>query len=163
MLSHYAHQATLMVAAAAALIGMVDHPAPRLLCLASILCNLGSAFVSTTFLGCFENTTAIRLDWYKGGLLFVFALSAPSGWLRWGIFTLLAALLAILWMSQPIAANVIGTMMVTVQCILFFIQSFSIREGFTNTFPITPEGCGEVRGGVKAHIKDVAKTGDEAV
>jgi hypothetical protein len=135
-----------MVAAAAALIGMVDHPAPRLLCLASILCNLGSAFVSTTFLGCFENTTAIRLDWYKGGLLFVFALSAPSGWLRWGFFTLLAALLAILWMSQPSFSSS-----------SHFLLS---REGFTNTFPITAEGCGEVRGGVKAHIKDVAKTGD---
>ncbi|KIM80495.1 hypothetical protein PILCRDRAFT_822594 [Piloderma croceum F 1598] len=156
-----------MVAAAAALIGIADHPAPRLLCLASILCNLGSAFVSTTFLGCFENTTAIRLDWYKGGLLFVFALSAPGGWLRWGIVTLLGALLVILWMSQPIAANVIGTIMVTVQCILFFIQSFSFRDGFANPLPITPEAYGEAREGASRskahHVEDAAKTGDGAV
>jgi hypothetical protein len=47
-----------------------------------------------------------------------------------------------LWMSQPITANILGTILVTVQFILFFNQSFSCQGGvqlFTNALPFTPE------------------------
>ena len=138
------YQAALMISAAAALINMAQHEAPRLLCLASILCNLGCAMASTTLLCCFENVNAARLAWYEGGGLFVLALSAPSGWLRWGIVTLLGALLAMLWTSQPMAANILGSILVTVQLSLFFNQSLSFRGGvqlFTNALPITPESA----------------------
>jgi hypothetical protein len=137
------YQAALLISAAAALIRFVDHPAPQLFCLASIICDLGCAMASTTLLCCFENVNAVRLAWYEGGGLFVLALSAPSGWLRWGIVTLLGALLSILWMSQPIAANIVGTILVAVQFILFFNQSFSFHGGvqlFTDTRPFTPDG-----------------------
>jgi hypothetical protein len=146
----HTHQAALMISAAATLIGMANHAAPRLLCLASILCNLGCAMASTTLLCCFENVNAARLAWYEGGGLFVLALSAPSGWLRWGIVTLLGALLARLWMSQPMAANILGSILVTVQLVLFFNQSLSFRGGvqlFTNALPLTPEAtksCGDL-------------------
>jgi len=54
--------ATLLVAAASALLGVADHPTPRLLCLASIICDLGSAIAATTFLSYFENDRRLRLD-----------------------------------------------------------------------------------------------------
>jgi hypothetical protein len=162
-----------MISAAATLIGMADHAAPRLLCLASILCNLGCAMASTTLLCCFENINAARLAWYEGGWLFILALSAPSGWLRWGIITLLGALLAMLWMSQPMVANILGSILVTVQLILFFTQSLSFRGGvqlFTNALPFTPDAttsCGDLlkaTSGFKAQdADDETKLGDGAV
>ena len=143
------HQATLMIAAAGALINTVDHPAPQLFCLASIICNLGSAMASTTLLCCFEHVDAVRIAWYNGGGLFVLALSAPSGWLRWGIVTLLGALLAILWMSQPVAANVVGCVLVTVQLMLFFHQQVFLRGGIqlvTGVRPLAPQAAERIPG-----------------
>jgi len=161
--------AALMISAAATLIGMANHAAPRLLCVASILCNLGCAMASTTLLCCFENVNAARLAWYEGGGLFVLALSAPGGWLRWGIVTLLGALLAMLWMSQPMAANILGSILVAVQLILFFNQSLSFRGGvqlFTNALPFTPDAtksCSELleaTSGLRAQDADVEAQSD---
>jgi len=166
--------AALMISAAATLIAMAHSTAPRLLCLASILCNLGCAMASTTLLCCFENVNAARLAWYEGGVLFVLALSAPSGWLRWGIVTLLGALLAMLWMSQPMAANILGSVLVTLQLILFFNQSLSFRGGvqlFTNALPFSPDGttsCLKATGIYSAKVEDAdadkeTQSGDEIV
>ena len=99
---------------------------------------------STTLLCCFGNVNAVRLAWYEGGGWFVLALSVPGGWLRWGIVTLLGALLAILFTNQPIPARILGTILVVVQFILFFIQSFSFQGGvqlFTSALPFTPEAA----------------------
>jgi hypothetical protein len=133
-----------MISAAAALISITDHPAPQLFCLASIVCDLGCAMASTTLLCCFGNVNAARLAWYEGGGWFVLALSAPGAWLRWGIVTLLGALLAILYMSQPVAAKIFGTTLVGVQFILFFYQLFSFQGGvqlFTSALPFTPKAA----------------------
>lgn len=143
------HQAALMIGAAGTLIHIVDYPAPQLFCLASIICNLGSAMASTTLLCCFENVNAARIAWYNSGGLFVLSLSAPSGWLRWGIVTLLGALLAILWMSQPIAANVVGCVLVAVQLFLFFHQQIFLRGGIrlvTRVWPLAPQAAERIPG-----------------
>ena|ERR1700691_1992926 len=145
-----------MITAATALLGIADHPAPRLLCLASIACDLGSAIGSTTLLPRFESVNALRLAWFEGGALFVLALSAPNAWLRWGIVTLDGALLSILWMSQPMPAKVLGSILVTVQFILFFSQSYSFRgvgQFFTVARPLTPE--------VTEHFDDAASYNDQ--
>jgi len=154
--------ATLMITAATALLGIADHPAPRLLCLASIACDLGSAIGSTTLLPRFESVNALRLAWFEGGALFVLALSAPNAWLRWGIVTLDGALLAILWMSQPMPAKIFGSILVTVQFFLFFSQSYSFRgtgQFFTIARPLTPEMT-QVFGDV-ASYSDQQVQGDE--
>jgi len=152
--------AALMISAAATLIHITDHTVPQLLCLASIICNLGCALASTTLLCCFGNVNSARLVWYQRGAWFILALSAPSGWLRWGIVTLLGALLAVLWMSQPIAADVLGTIFVTAQLILFFHHSFIFRdvELFTNGLPFTPGG---IVGDGRVGTEPVANTDDE--
>jgi hypothetical protein len=97
---------------------------------------------STTLLCCFEHVNAARIAWYEGGGLFVLALSAPSGWLRWGIVTLLGALLAILWMSQPIAVNILGSILVTVQLTLFFYQSIFFHGGVRSITGVSPRATG---------------------
>jgi hypothetical protein len=140
------HQAALIISAAAALIHIDNLAAPQILYLASILCNLGCAMATTTLLCCFSNINAVRLAWYKGGGWFVFALSAPSAWLRWGIATLLTALLAMLWTSQPMAFSILGSILATIQVTLFFNQSLFFRGGvrlFTDLLPFSPEVCDE--------------------
>jgi len=142
---------TLMTAAAAALLSLShidNHSIPRLLCLASIICNLGSAIATTTLLGCFESAQAMRLAWFKGRGLFVLTLSTPSGWLRWGIVTLSSALLVFLWVTQPIATKALGTILVAAQFILFFVLPLISQQFLfwgpvkliTKALPLSPEG-----------------------
>lgn len=145
------HESTLMTAAAAALLSLShidNHSIPRLLCLASIICNLGSAIATTTLLGCFESAQAMRLAWFKGRGLFVLTLSTPSGWLRWGIVTLSSALLVFLWVTQPIATKALGTILVAAQFILFFVLPLISQQFLfwgpvkliTKALPLSPEG-----------------------
>lgn len=139
----------MLVAGAGALLGIADHPTPQLLCLASIVCNLGSAIAATTLLCCFEDDRALRLAWFEGGAFFLLALSGPSSWLRWGMLTLLSALLAFIWLSQPMAAKVLGTLLVAIQCTLFFVLPFlgqafrfwGAVELFTDALPLWPESA----------------------
>ena len=101
-----------MITAAAALLGMTNSPARRLLCLASIACNLGSAMGTTALLCCVGDNRTMRLAWFDGGGLFVLALSAPHGWLRWGIMIFLGAVLAFVWASELMVAKILGTVLV---------------------------------------------------
>jgi len=153
---------TLMTTAAAALLNLLDidnNTMPRLLCLASIACNLGSAIATTTLLGCFESAHAMRLAWFKGRGFFVLTLSAPSGWLRWGIVTLLSALLVFLWASQPVATKALGTLLIAAQFVLFFVLPLISQQFLfwgpvkliTKALPLSPEGprvqvpCGDLQ------------------
>src|SRR5580698_2422293 len=98
-----------------------DYPLPTLLCLASLICDLGSAIACTTLLCSFESVRYMRLAWCQGGVVFVLALSAPGGWMRWGIGTLLGAVLAFIWVGQPTATKLLGTILISAQVILFFL------------------------------------------
>lgn len=140
-----------MITAAAGLptlLAMSNHSTPQLLCLASIVCNLGSAISTTTLLSCFESVHAVRLAWFEGGAWFVLALSAPSAWLRWGIVTLLAALLDFVWASQPITAKILGTLLIAIQFSLFFVLPFigqayrfwGAVQLFSIARPLNPDG-----------------------
>ena len=125
-------QATLMVTAAAALLGVATHPVPWQFCLASIACNLGSAIATTTLLCYFESDHALHVAWYEGGALFILALSGPGAWLHWGTVTLLVALLSFIWVNQPLTTKVIRTMLVAIQFVLFFL--LSLLGGQTPSF-----------------------------
>lgn len=70
----------------------------------------------------------MRLAWFEGGELFVMALSAPSAWLRWGIVTFMGALLTHLWMTQPLSANIVVSILVAFQFILLGYQSYAFRD-----------------------------------
>jgi len=121
-------QASLILTAATGLLASISDAVPRLLCLASIACNLGSTIGAATLLTRFQNVNAMRLAWFEGGALFVMALSAPGAWLRWGIITFLGALLSHLWKSQPLAINLVILILVTIHFILFIYQSYSFRD-----------------------------------
>jgi hypothetical protein len=124
-----------------------NYPIPTALCLASLICDLGSAIAGTTLICCFESVRYMRLAWFQGGWWFVLALSAPSGWMRWGIWTFLGALLAFIWASQPTAAKLLGTILISAQFILFFLlpligQTFRVwgaAQLFTLSMPFTPD------------------------
>ena len=70
----------------------------------------------------------MRLAWFEGGALFVMALSAPNGWLRWGVVTFLGAFLFHLWKIQPHPFNAVVFFFVAVQFILFVYQSHAFRD-----------------------------------
>jgi hypothetical protein len=137
----------LSTAASALLLVLNEHHLPQLLSLASITCNLGSAIASTTLLSSFESVRSLRLAWFEGRAWFVFALSAPSGWLRWGVVLFLSALLSFIWISQSIGAKVLGTVLVGTQVFLFFVlpligQTFRFWGAvqlFTSSLPLAPD------------------------
>jgi len=69
--------------------------------------------------------------------------------MRWGIVTLLGALLAILWMSQPVAASTMGCVLVTVQLFLFFHQQIFLRGGIqlvARVWPLAPQAAERIPG-----------------
>ena len=138
-----------MSAGAAALLSALaatKHTVPTLFCLVCLICNLGSAIAGTTLLCRFEHVRSVRLAWFQGGIWVVLALAAPSGWLRWGIITFLAALITFIWASQPLTAQVVGTILVSLQFLLFFVfplifQTFRVwgpTQLFTTSFSVVP-------------------------
>jgi hypothetical protein len=132
-------QAALVLAAATALSANARNDATRFLCFTSIACGLGSAVGSTTLLTRFQNVNAMRLAWFEGGALFVMALSAPSGWLRWGFVIFLGGFLTHLWTTQPQPANAVVLVLVAIQFILFVYQSHAFRDhsqGFNVARPL---------------------------
>jgi hypothetical protein len=137
-------------AATAALLSVLataNRPLPTLLCLVSLICNLGSAIAGTTLLCRFESVRSLRLAWFQGGVWAVLALSAPHGWLRWGITAFLAALFTFIWTTQPLATKVVGAMLISSLFLLFFIlpligETFRVwgpTQLFTSSFSVVPD------------------------
>ena len=147
-------KAGLISTAAAGLLafpGVLDYPIPRSFCLASIICGLGSAIASTTLLSCFPRDRSVRLAWFKGAKWFVMALSAPGGWLRWGIATLQMAFLTSVGMTQPLPVKIVLVALVASQLLVLLalpvpgwlyrsnIRASYRRRFFSRVMPFSPQ------------------------
>ncbi|KAJ7933420.1 hypothetical protein B0H13DRAFT_720347 [Mycena leptocephala] len=121
--------------------------APRLLSIISMGCSLGGAISSTILLAAFVGVNSIRLAWVHGGALFVLALSAPRGWLRWAIITLQSSLLAFVWNDRTRSAKIVITIILAIQATLYLFLPIGrltwSRDTyywniFTPAMPLTP-------------------------
>ncbi|KAF8149214.1 hypothetical protein K438DRAFT_1988982 [Mycena galopus ATCC 62051] len=123
--------ASLLTVAAAAFLTFMDDDkvnlVARLLSITSMGCSLGAAISSTILLGSFMNVNSIRLAWFHGGALFVFALSAVRGWVRWAIITLQASLLVFVWKDQSRNGQIAVTIILGVQAALYLLLPIGRR------------------------------------
>ncbi|KAF5352918.1 hypothetical protein D9758_007917 [Tetrapyrgos nigripes] len=114
--------AGLIAAAVSALFAIDQYTAQtsiRILLLVSLTSSFVSAascisFLSTVYL----DPSIMKYHWVTSGLVYILVLSGPSAWLSIALWTLQAALLAIVWLAEGRIARALVTAMIALRLVL---------------------------------------------
>jgi hypothetical protein len=97
-----------------------SHVAVRTVLLTSLTSSVFSASLCLSLLSTvYMNPLNIRRNWESYGIVYIIILSGPSAWLSLALWTLQAAILAIVWIGEAVSAKVTVT---TVIGIMFLLQ-----------------------------------------
>ncbi|KAF5352919.1 hypothetical protein D9758_007916 [Tetrapyrgos nigripes] len=114
-----------LIAAAVSALFAIDQYTARASIRVLLLVSLTSSFVSAA--SCISFLSTVYLDpiimkhhWMTSGLVYILVLSGPSAWLSIALWTLQAALLAIVWLAEGRTARALVTTMIALLLVLKF-------------------------------------------
>lgn len=96
-----------------------SHAAVRTVLLTSLTSSVFSASLCLSLLSTvYMNPLNIRHNWESYGIVYIIILSGPSAWLSLALWTLQAAILAIVWIGEAVSAKVTVTTVIGVMFML---------------------------------------------
>jgi hypothetical protein len=135
--------AALIASAAAALLATSasENAIPHTLLLGSLTCSIIAASASASLLSTimFSKPSVIADHWKLMGIKFVILLCAPAGWLSNSLLAFQAALLAVAWTGDILAAKIVITILIGfayVMAIALPISMFGAKEEFQHLLGI---------------------------